>query len=164
MGRILTLILLLSFLGGCASKLDQVRKMRTPQSQFVGEKIELSKLHFVTLDEESPTSLGDYMHAKNLQHVLLVFGAKDCGKCQEKNVDLRDNYYGQHPLFTETEGFELIGVTTEPAAQRKKGQRLRQAKALGLCPVDGSERIGCAAEFDNGRRILWDSLYGHDRQ
>jgi peroxiredoxin len=113
-------LIALGVLGGCASKLDRVRKLRTPQSQFVGEKIELSKLHFVTLDAEAPMSLGDYMHEKDLSHVLLVFGAKDCGKCQEKNTDLRDNFYGQHPLFTETDGFELIGVTTEPVVQRKK--------------------------------------------
>ena len=111
----LTITIAMLLLVGCASALPYERFKRSPEGQALEQAIDLSQVNMFQLATAEPVNLGSYMEERNLDYLLLFFGSKGCGICTEKSIKLRDEYMGRHALWAgpESDGFELIGVSTD---------------------------------------------------
>lgn len=113
--RRMGVLILVSLLVACASKLDRDLTDKAPKGNNLEAELDLDQVSFRRIDDASPVKLGEAMRAAGWQYVLLVFGSRGCAICNREARALQDEVIGQHELFVTDAGrsFQIIGVNTD---------------------------------------------------
>ena len=124
--------LLLSVIVSCASELDPMKKLRTPDgsaetpdlgiSNKAGDKgqngeelpdFDWSEYTYTRLSDEKTISIQEYLDREKLDYVLLIFGSKSCGSCLKKAKFVQENWKNFDKKLSKYKA-RVVGINTDP--------------------------------------------------
>lgn len=113
----------MTLIADCAS--DLKRHDKNPYWSG-GRAVDLSLTMVEDWETGESLSVADYMVDRKLNFLLLMFGSVGCTKCNEKALELSENYLGKHQLLLSgsEKKFELLGVNTDSGGARSRFNRI----------------------------------------
>ena len=119
--NLIFILVLIFMVADCASDLE-----RHGKSLSGGRDVDLSEIYVEDIETGEDISIADYMLDQKINFMLLMFGSVGCTKCNEKALDLSQNYLGKHQLLLSSseKKFELVGVNTDSGGARSRFNRI----------------------------------------
>ena len=150
-----------------ASKRPREQARHRPEA--LGQAIDLSQMILADARTGAGVNMAQYMAAAGRDHLLLVFGSKDCATCNAEGARLRDQVITVEPLQLTTAGrrFEVIGISTDAVPRARLGGYLSLYPFVKWQDAGGSlmrtyflppgveVKVPLTVMIDRAGRVLW---------